>query len=72
MSMRKLIYVILNPSTGSGQTSRKDDDVILSAAKDLEILRRFAPQNDIRKEGFRMETNLNWIALVELEGIPLL
>ena len=56
MSMRKLIYVILSPSTGSGQTSRKDDDVILSVAKDLEILRRFAPQNDSQKSAFRMDT----------------
>jgi len=56
MSMRRQIYVILSPSTGLGQAPRKDDVVILSAAKDLEILRHFAPQNDMQKSGFRMDT----------------
>ena len=56
MSMRRQIYVILSPSADLGQAPRKDDVVILRAAKDLEILRHFAPQNDMQESGFRMDT----------------
>ena len=56
MSMRRQIYVILSPSTNLGQALRKDHFVILSATKDLEILRHFAPQNDMQESGFQMDT----------------
>ena len=53
----QVLGVILSPSTDFRINSAKRGIVILSRAKDLEILRRLAPQNDSRKHGFRTETS---------------
>jgi hypothetical protein len=43
---------------GAGRTgSAKRGTVILSKAKDLKILRRYAPQNDTQVPAFRMDSS---------------
>lgn len=41
------------------ESTWKRHNVILSEAKEPEILRSFAPQNDTQELGFRLDTNLS-------------